>query len=227
MPNVIIISTEHRESGNCNSDELCKIFESIKPEVIFEEETDDDKYRSYYDEANSFKSLEVQTIIKYKLKHDIRNVPVDAKPNQYLSFHEWDYLFNTFNKFVAYKQIIMDHCALRDKDGFAYLNSAKCSELFVKMKNMERQIIEFSAVNKNELFRIYELFHKEHDHREKEMLQNIHNFSKENQYKQAVFLLGFAHRNSIEQRIKDFQIKENPKLSWTFYNDTYQTSRNN
>jgi hypothetical protein len=118
-----------------------------------------------------------------------------------------------------------DHCALRDKDGFAYLNSAKCSELFVKMKNTERQIIEFSAVNKNELLRIYELFHKEHDHREKEMLQNIYKFSKENQYKQAIFLLGFAHRNSVEQKIMKCQTKQNLKISWTFYDGVHQTSR--
>lgn len=218
MPDIVLISTEHRESGNCNSDELCKIFESINPDVIFEEETDDDKYRSYYNVNNSFKSLEVQAIIKHKQKHKIRHIPVDAKPNKYLSFNEWDYIFNTFNKYVAYKQIVKDHCTLRDKDGFAYLNSKKCIELFAKMKNIERQIIEFSAVNKNELLRIYELFHREHDYRENTMLLNIYNFTKENQYNQAVFLLGFAHRNSVEQRIKEFQKKESLELSWTFYN---------
>jgi hypothetical protein len=220
MHNITLISTEHRSSGKCNSDELCTILESINPNVIFEEETDDDKYISYYSDSNSFKSLEVQAIIKHKQKHTIRHIPVDAKPNQYLSFKEWDYLFNTFNKYVAYKQIVKDHCALRDKDGFDYLNSKKCAELFVKMKNIERQIIEFSAVDKNELFRIYELFHREHDYRENTMLLNIYNFTKENQYNQAVFLLGFAHRNSVEQRIKEFQTKESLKLSWTFYNNT-------
>jgi hypothetical protein len=221
MPNIILISTEHRESGNCNSDELCKIFESINPDVVFEEETDDEKYRSYYNDANSFKSLEVQAIIKYKQKHKISPVPVDAKPNQYLSFNEWDYLFNSFNRYAAYKQIVKDHCALRDKDGFAYLNSERCSELVVKMKNTERQIIEFSAGNRNELSRIYELFHKEHDHRENTMLLNIYNFTKVNRYNQAVFLLGFAHRNSVEQKISEFRTNENVKLSWTFYNDAY------
>lgn len=41
MFNIVLISTEHREFGNCNSDELCKILESINPDVIFEEEPND------------------------------------------------------------------------------------------------------------------------------------------------------------------------------------------
>lgn len=86
MNNVIIISTEHRESGKCNSDELLRILESINPEVIFKEEPDDEKYKSYYSDINSFKPLEIQTIIKYKQKHEIKYIPVDGKINQYLSF---------------------------------------------------------------------------------------------------------------------------------------------
>ncbi len=216
MASVILISTEHRESGNCNSGELCKIFESINPDVIFEEETNDDKYQSYYNDANSFKSLEVQAIIKYKQKHSIRHIPVDATPNQYLSFHDWDYLFNTFNKYDAYKQIVKEHCTLRDKFGFAYLNGEKCSDIFNKMKIAEKQIIEFSGINKNELARIYALFHQEHDYRENMMLTNIYNFGRENHYKQGVFLIGFAHRSSIVKKIKNYQANGNAKICWTF-----------
>lgn len=219
MSNVILISTEHRESGNCNSSALCKILEFLKPDVIFEEETDDDKYRSYYNDVNSFKSLEVQSILKYKQKHEIRHIPVDAIPNQYLSFNEWDYLFNTFNKYISYQQMAKEHCMLRDQHGFAYLNSKRCSELFAKMKITERQLIEFGGINKNELLRIYKLFHAEHDYRENVMLANIYNFSKEIQYSQAVFLLGFAHRNSIIRKIIEHRTKENLEIDWTFYND--------
>jgi hypothetical protein len=37
MYNITVISTDHTESGKCNSDELYKIIKSINPEVIFEE----------------------------------------------------------------------------------------------------------------------------------------------------------------------------------------------
>jgi DNA-binding protein Fis len=221
MYNVTLISTEHRESGKCNPDELHKIIESISPEVIFEEQTNDDTFQKYYNEENSFKSLEVQCIKKYLQNHDIKHIPVDIEINQFLTFREWDYVFDTFNKYDVYKQILKEHCALRDKDGFAYLNSEKCTVLFDKMKTAERQIIEFSGVNKNELIRIYNLFHKEHDNRENAMLLNIYNYSKENQYSQALFLLGYAHRKSMLHKIKEYEMQERPKLNWTFYNLTY------
>lgn len=222
MYNVTLISTEHRESGKCNSDELHKIIESIRPDVIFEEETNDDTFQKYYNEEDSFKSLEVQCIIKYLQNHDIKHIPVDIGLNQYLTFREWDYMFDAFNKYVAYKQIVKDHCTLRDKEGFAYLNSEKCSELFEKIKITEKQIIEYSGINKNELFRLHKLFHKEHDYRENAMLLNIYSYSKENQYNQAVFLLGYAHRNSIQQKIKEHETKGILKLNWTIYNGTHK-----
>ena len=37
MHNITVISTNHKEIGKCNSEELYKIVESINPEVIFEE----------------------------------------------------------------------------------------------------------------------------------------------------------------------------------------------
>ncbi len=221
MYNITLISTEHRENGKCNSAELHKIIESISPDVVFEEETNDDTFQKYYNEENSYKSLEVQCIKMYLQNHDIMHIPVDIGPNQYLTFREWDYMFDTFKKYAAYQQIVKDHCTLRDKEGFAYLNSKKCSELFEKMKITEKQIIEFSGYTKNELFRIYKLFKEEHDYRENAMLLNIYNYSKENQYNQAVFLLGYAHRNAVQQKIMEHETKENLKLNWTFYKDTY------
>ncbi|KAF0198895.1 MAG: hypothetical protein FD166_886 [Bacteroidetes bacterium] len=219
MYNITLISTEHRESGKCNTSELHKIIESISPEVIFEEETNDERYQKYYNEENSYNSLEIQCIKKYLLNHDIKHVPVDAEPNQYLTFQEWDYMFDTFKKYSAYNQIVKEHCTLRDREGFSYLNSEACMEIHEKMKITERQLIEFSGINKSELLRIYKLFHKEHDFREGTMILNIYNYSKENQYNKAVFLIGYAHRKSITQKIIEYEKRENLELIWTFYND--------
>src|SRR4051812_31711696 len=127
MYNVTLISTEHKENGKCNPDELHKIIESINPEVIFEEEANDDTYKKYYNEEGSFKSLEVQCIRKYLRNHDVKHIPVDLAINH--PFEEWDFMFGEFRKYDIYKQAIKEHCALRDSDGFSYLNSEKCSEL--------------------------------------------------------------------------------------------------
>lgn len=215
MYNITLISTEHRESGKCNSDELYKIIETLNPDVIFEEETNDEKFQEYYNKENSFNSLEVQSIKKFIQNHNIKHIPVDIKTN--FNYSEWDYMFETFKKYNVYKQTIKEHCELRDKDGFSYLNSEKCMELFDKMKTTERQLIEFSGNNRDELLRIYNSFHKEHDNREDAMLLNIYNYSKQNQYNQAVFLLGYAHRKSIIEKIRKYEPTENFKLNWTFY----------
>ena len=215
MYNITLISTEHRESGKCNSDELYKIIETLNPDVIFEEETNDEKFQECYNKENSFNSLEVQSIKKFIQNHNIKHIPVDIKTN--FNYREWDYMFETFKKYNVYKQTIKEHCKLRDKDGFSYLNSEKCMELFDKMKTTERQLIEFSGINRDELLCIYNSFHKEHDNREDAMLLNIYNYSKQNQYNQAVFLLGYAHRKSIIEKIRKYEPTENFKLNWTFY----------
>lgn len=221
MHKVTLVSTEHRESGKCNSEELIKILESINPDIIFEEETDDEKFYKYYNEENIFNSLEVKSIKKYLRNHDVKHIPIDLKTN--FNYKEWDYMFDTFKKYNVYKQILKEHCILRDNDGFAYLNSEKCTELFDKMKATERQLIEFSGLNKNELLRIYNSFNKEHVNRENAMLLNIYNYSKENQFNQAVFLIGYAHRKSMIEKITAYEPSENFKIHWTFYMNKYSS----
>ena len=219
MNKVTLISTEHRESGKCNSGELYRIIESIGPEVIFEEETDDDKYHSYYNQDDSFKSLEIQTITKYKRDYDVKNIPVDGDQDQYLTFEEWEYLDDFFKQYTVYKQIINEHCSLRNKYGFAYLNSERCFELFKKMKITEEQLISFSGPKRDILTRYNTLFQKKHDVRENTMLQNIYKYSKENQYNQAVFLLGYAHRKSMEKKISEYESNDTLILNWSFYSE--------
>jgi hypothetical protein len=119
------------------------------------------------------------------------------------------------------------HCILRDKEGFVYLNSKKCMEVFDRIKATERQLIEFSEFYKNELIRIYNLFHKEHDTREYGMLQNLYKYTNENDYNQAVFLLGYAHRKSMKQKIKEYKKTEMIQVNWTFFQRSTLKHKNN
>jgi len=49
------------------------------------------------------------------------------------------------------------------------------------------------------------------------MLQNIYNYSKDNQYNQAIVLIGSGHRKSIIEKIEKYKIQESIKLNWTLY----------
>ncbi len=215
LRNITLISTEHRESRKCNSEELYKILEKINPDVIFEEEADDENYKKYYTEENIFTSLEIKCIKKILQNHHISHIPVDIKSN--FNYREWDYMFDTFKSYDIYKETLKEHCFLRDIYGFNYLNSMKCSALLFKTKKIEEQLIEFSGLKKSVLLQIYKSFHKEHQNRENGMLQNIFNYCKLNQFNQGVFLLGFAHRKSIIEKIENLQTTNEIKLNWKFY----------
>lgn len=219
MQNVILISTEHVESGKCSSDELLKIIESIKPEVIFEEEPNDEKYHSYYTDPNSFKSLEIQTIIKYKQNHDIVNLPIDKPINEFASLYLLDCFTKIFKQYQDYKNLIREHCSLRDKYGFTYLNSKQCSDLNEKKILLEKQIISNSGPKKNDLNNLYNQFHQEVVAREIKMIESIYEFTKSNKFDKAIFFLGYAHRESIRKQISEYKLVNSTRINWTFYHE--------
>lgn len=219
MQNVILISTEHKESGKCSSDELLKILESIKPEVIFEEEPNDDIYHCYYTDPNSFKTLEVKTIIKYKQNHEIVNLPVDKPINEFVSLYLLDCFTKIFKQNLKYMNLKREHCSLRDKYGFTYLNSKQCSDYNERKLLLEKQIISNSGLAKNELNNLYNQFHQEVYARERKMIENIYEFTKSNKFNKAVFFLGYAHRESIRKQISEYRLLNNTQINWTFYNE--------
>lgn len=219
MQNIILISTEHVESGKCNSDELLKILESIKPDVIFEEEPKDKKYYLTYSDPNSFKSLEIQTIIKYKENQDIINIPVDKPMNDYASLYLLDLFTHIFKQNQDYRNIINDHCILRNENGFKYLNSKEISHLNEKMNTLEKQIILSNGALSIDLINLYSQFQQEVDAREIKMIENIYYFTKNNKFYNAVFFLGFRHRDSIRKKISQFKLENSIQINWMFYGE--------
>ena len=214
--NITLIGSLHEEIGKCNSDELYKIIVSINPDVVFEELSSDLFDRFYGENPLPEEPSEVKCIKKYLQGHNIKHIPVDIGKNPNLSDDELRYMWDTFQKYDVYKKISVERNSLMEQYGFAYLNSDKCLKSFEKEKTTEKSLIE-SNINKDMLLRISRLFYEEQDNRENEMLRNIYNYSKENQYEQAIFLIGSAHRGSIMQKIKKYKAEKRLKLNWTFY----------
>jgi len=219
MYNITLISTNHSESGKCNSDELYKIIESINPETIFEE-LSSKRFDDYYNGNLTYASLEVKCIKKYLQTHSTNHLPVDiANPNrpsnEILMFEE-------FEKDAEYKKLKYEHNLLKAQKGFDYLNSDKCTDLVEKWIRTEKRILE-SATYKDIFLHSYELFYEDVDNRENAMLQNIYNYSKENRFNHAVFLLGSAHRKSIMQKITEFEKLSEIRLNWTIYGNKQKT----
>ena len=78
----------------------------------------------------------------------------------------------------------------------------------------ESKIIE--NINNRQLNRTYKTFVEEQDYRENIMLNSIYEYSKKNNYDQAVFLIGAGHRSSIIPKIAEYKLKDEIKLNWTY-----------
>lgn len=232
MYNITLISTIHSENGKCNPDELYKILEDINPEVIFDE-LPSHFFDIYYSEsfdrycANRILlnqhppvvPLEVKCIKKYKQNYDIKIFPVDIDLTQRLQEYQQEiyFMFSIFFKYEEYKMLDYEKETLIAQEGFHFLNSNKFLEFSEKKEMIEKNIME-SEIEKNRLLNIYKLFQTEqHDNRENAMLQNIYNYSKENQYNQAVFLIGAKHKKSIMRKITEYEKLSEIKLNWIMY----------
>ena len=221
MYNITLIGTHHGELGKCNPDELYKIIELINPDVIFEE-LSSDLFNIIYN-ANSPNSqpdllTEIKCVKKYLQNHKIKHVPVDIDI-RYLSDNELNWMYDTFEKYDDYNKIDNEQSLLTAHHGFNFLNSDKNLYLSEQNNIAIKNILRIDT-NKNELFRVHQLFIKQNDIRENAMLQNIYNYSKENQYTQAVFFLGCGHRKSIISKIAEYEKLSTIKLNWTIYGAT-------
>lgn len=220
MYKITLIGTQHLECGKCNSDELYKIIESINPEVIFEELSSklfDLIYNVNSHNLSPDLLTEIKCIKRYVHDHSIKHFPVDIDTRD-ISDKEQNWMFDTFEKYDDYNKIDNKQSLLTAQYGFNFLNSDKCLHLSELKNFIIKNIIEVD-VNKNELFRVHQLFNRQEDTRENAMLLNIYNYSKENLYNQAVFLVGSAHRTSIMQKIAEYEKLSDINLNWTMYGD--------
>jgi len=226
MHNIYLILTKHRESGLCNSDELLKIFEKIKPDVIFEE-ISPSRFNAYYKD-HSVSTLETNSIKKYLEIQKIKNIPVDKDIDMSEVIKEYKY-FRYLNDFFFNNSI--DYCKLwernvqmTDQYGFKYLNSTTYTEASNNIRNMEKTLIK--CCNSKELVHRYTIWVNSLLERDVTMLDNIYNYCKKNYFERGIFTIGAEHKISILELIQ--QNKDNQiKINWIYdeYNiDIAQTN---
>lgn len=211
MYNITLISTVHKECGNCNSNELLKIIENICPNVIFLEALENNY--SKYDEMifsrfGVYKErLELKTIQKYSQNHSFEYVPVlDIGLSD-----DFESMIKIVSKNKDYQKLLDEYRLLAMDGGFRFLNSEKSIVLQEELRKLKNRIVGdeilLQKVNANI------------DAYENSMLRNIYSFCKENSFDTAVFMCGVAHRKSIIEKIEEYEKKETTHLNWIFYND--------
>lgn len=219
MYNISVVFTRHDELGKCNSDELFKIFESIIPDLIFEEIPP--SYFDRYYKNKERRNLESEAISKfseiYKVIHhpvDSDEIPSDSFFDNYYYLHrqiEGLIDINGFN----YRNFTDSNKANIETYGFAYLNS-------VYSDNANDNILEaveggLQKISDEKLHLTYKLWKEINEKRENVMLRNIYNYSKENRFNKAIFTIGAGHRKSLMQRIQEFQGQDLININWSFY----------
>jgi hypothetical protein len=220
MYNITLICTRHSEIGKCNINELYKIIERIKPDLIFEE-IPPSFFDKYYI-TKTLSNLETDTISKYLETHTIEHIPVDSDnvpPESFFQDHK--YLLDRIEGLADRNGF--DYRTLTDSNkmyvqiyGFAYLNNSKCMEINQEIRNVIEQGLQ--KINDNKLFQIFKSWNEIIEMRDNEMLKNIYSYSKEQSYDNAIFTIGYAHRKSISMKIEKYEKEYNIKLNWSFYN---------
>jgi hypothetical protein len=214
MHNITIISTFHKNIGNCNPDELYKIIKELQPEVIFEE-LDIDTFSLVYAESYIPNTVEATTVKNYLKQYSIIHYPVDTYPVSDTSLLSdaqiiWDYS-------NEYRELWNNKIFMIKENGYAFINSKDCIEILDKIRITEESVL--SEMNNEKLLNELKTERDLHDKRENEMLKNIYNYSKQNAYNRAIFLCGVEHRKPLKEKIREYEMKEELKLNWTFYNN--------
>jgi hypothetical protein len=183
--------------------------------VIFEELYKDEFVRLYQMDELPFETPETKSVRRYLRDHQIEHTPVDIDPRRGPSATEIEQVFAPFKNYEAYKRLQQEIQSLIRQDGFAFLNSNKCEQLYQKVTDTERHLLQ--SANKNIFVSHLEPFYDELDHREHQIIKNIYNYSKEHKYNQGLLFMGVGHRKSIFEKAKMYESKENLKIEWTLY----------
>ena len=203
----------HKQIGKCNSDELYSIIENETPEVIFEEfdisRTEDEYYKNGHYKYQNSCSPETGAIMRYLENYQVKHIPVDTfelpidPPNIYSKIA---------NASIEYDNIVKNNFILSCQNGFSYLNSDECCETHEKILEMEKRIIE--QLGENNLNETYKLWQTVSENRDKEMLKKIYDYTQENNYIKAIFIVGAEHKKSIMNKIIEFDLKYKIKINW-------------
>ena len=211
---ITLIASSHDELGELNSNELYKILQKIKPEIIFEEIffTRSRENEFIYDIENTVETIAIN---KYINRHKVKHVPVDFDYS--FIINDIKFLYNKLDSIndTKYKENNKKKSYLMGKYGFKCLNSCDFESVIDELKDIEKRLI--IELNDVELMNIFESWEKINDKRGDEMVKNIYQYSKKSDYNDAVFIFGVAHKKSIHQKIMYYNDKYQIKVNWKLY----------
>lgn len=212
MKQVSLIGTVHEETGLANVSELLTILERIRPEVIFLE-IPSAAFADYV--AGIRSNVESTAATRFGEKHHVVLVPVDLPTPEGDFFRDNEFLFAQIQRRSPdYCRLIDWHSQRRRAEGFAYLNSERCSELWSAAHEAILAAIE--ELGDDRLIQLYALWRNTNALRDKAMIRNIEDYCAQSVFESGVFLVGEAHRPSIIAKLRDSRGVGSSAIKWDF-----------
>lgn len=211
---ITLLSSFHKEIGKCNPRQLYTNIEHFRPDVILEE-LSDDTFVFVYSKSYKPTTIEAIAIKAYVTNYPVQHYPVDTYPIKESDlFSGADIILKNSE---TYLQTWNKTLSLISKDGFDFLNSKTCTELLYQIRSIEEATL--SELNDKNLIQEYNSEKSLGDKREKEMLENIYQYSRRFPYNRALFICGAQHRASFKAKIQAFQKHNELNLNWAFYGE--------
>lgn len=161
--------------------------------------------------------METSAIKQYQKSHNTINVPVDTYPLPEDYYYEIDHMYNKLTNRKTYESEVL--CNLLDRQsqliynyGFLFLNSQENIKHFESFDLLKERVL--ASINDENLFRIHRMEKEVIRKREFEIVENIYNFSKENNYKTGLMFIGSGHGKSIFDVIHELEPTQTLKVNW-------------
>jgi len=212
MHNIFLLSSVHREVGNCNSVELIKIIEAVNPDVIFEE-LDKESFEDHYGLEGPY-STETKAIYEYLKQKTIKHIPVDTYDMSDFSKIDKEYMDNIiFNCNEEYRNLLGTQLKMLNLYGFKFVNSKESIDIIIKLQNIENAVQ--IQMNDPKLTKIYKRWVEINNERENEFIKNVRMYCAENIFNVGLLITGAEHRKTLIEKINNHE-NNNPKITWNY-----------
>lgn len=219
MRTVSLICTFHEERGRVSVSELHAILERIRPDVIFLEVPSDSVQDKFFIEK--LNSLESNAVLRYREGHSVELVSVDLSTPDRFFFRNAEEFFNEIEKSsYEYRRLIDENKKIIMSEGFAYLNG----ELHCKLQaELDKAILETIEKKSSKwMAEMYAAWRHTMEVRDVEMLANIENYCRNNEFTRAAFLVGAAHRASIIAKSSKQHLSQSTEIKWDYSGNWYE-----
>lgn len=199
MKKLSLICTVHEECGRATSVELFDRLKRYRPDVIFLEAPLGDVDSFFREEGRP--KLETSPVKKYQNLTGADLIAVDLPTPSEEFFRDHKVLMQRVEgESYDHRRLMTWQSNYVADYGFPYLNSDHNCKMWLEIKaDIENTVVNIGDPSLSELLSNWDTTN---DHRENEMLYNIHQYCTEHSFERGVFIVGSAHRRSIIQKLQ-------------------------